>query len=103
MSSSETPIDCGPWTKKHLLGIEELSIAELETIFKASEFFVEASRNPEKKHTFLKGKVIANLFFESSTRTRVSFGLAARRLGAETIDFSPAGSSVSKGESFIDT
>lgn len=103
MSSSETAIDCGPWTKKHLLGIEELSVAELETIFKASEFFVEASRNPEKKHTFLKGKVIANLFFESSTRTRVSFGLAARRLGAETIDFSPAGSSVSKGESFIDT
>lgn len=48
MSSSETPIDCGPWTKKHLLGIEELSIAELETIFKASEFFVEASRNPER-------------------------------------------------------
>lgn len=91
------------WTRSSLLGLEELSRGELETILEVSKHFVEASRNPAKKHDYLKGRVVANLFFEPSTRTRVSFGLAARRLGAETIDFSPSGSSVSKGESFIDT
>ena len=91
------------WTRSSLLGLEELSREELETILEVSKHFVEASRNPAKKHDYLKGRVVANLFFEPSTRTRVSFGLAARRLGAETIDFSPSGSSVSKGESFIDT
>ena len=91
------------WTRSSLLGLEELSRGELDTILEASKHFVEASRNPAKKHDYLKGRVVANLFFEPSTRTRVSFGLAARRLGAETIDFSPSGSSVSKGESFIDT
>lgn len=91
------------WTRSSLLGLEELSRAELDTILEVSKHFVEASRNPAKKHDYLKGRVVANLFFEPSTRTRVSFGLAARRLGAETIDFSPSGSSVSKGESFIDT
>ncbi len=101
--STAHAIEKNGWNRKSLLGLEELNATELDTIFKASEFFVEASRNAEIRHSFLKGKVIANLFFEASTRTRVSFGLAARRLGAETIDFSPSGSSVSKGESFIDT
>src|SRR5207248_2548629 len=55
------------------------------------------------KRDDLKGKVVANLFYEPSTRTRVSFGLAARRLGADTLDFSPGGSSTAKGETFIDT
>jgi len=91
------------WTRSSLLGLEELSRGELDIILEVSKHFVEASRNPAKKHDYLKGRVVANLFFEPSTRTRVSFGLAARRLGAETIDFSPSGSSVSKGESFIDT
>ena len=55
------------------------------------------------KQKLLENQVIVNLFFESSTRTRTSFGLAARRLGADTLDFSPSGSSTSKGETFIDT
>src|SRR5947209_14389046 len=64
---------------------------------------MEVSQRRRKKLGDLKGKVVVNLFFEPSTRTRTSFGLAARRLSADTIDFTASGSSVSKGESFIDT
>src|SRR5262249_33822190 len=88
---------------RHLLDLEELSRAELETILDTAEDFVEVSQRRRKKRADLKGKVVINLFFEPSTRTRTSFGLAARRLGAETIDFSSGGSSLSKGETFIDT
>jgi aspartate carbamoyltransferase catalytic subunit len=100
------------WTRRHLLGLEELSREEITTILDAAEDFVEAShvgpgalppRGRRKKRTDLKGKVVVNLFFEPSTRTRTSFGLAARRLSADTIDFTASGSSVSKGETFIDT
>jgi aspartate carbamoyltransferase catalytic subunit len=91
------------WTRRHLLGLEELSRAEIETILDAAEDFVEVSRRHRKKRTDLKGKVVVNLFFEPSTRTRTSFGLAAKRLSADTIDFTTSGSSVSKGETFIDT
>ncbi len=73
------------------------------TILNTSEDFVEVSRHHDRKRTDLKGKVVVNLFFEPSTRTRTSFGLAARRLSADTIDFTSGGSSVSKGETFIDT
>ncbi|MSR30820.1 MAG: aspartate carbamoyltransferase catalytic subunit [Gemmataceae bacterium] len=90
-------------TCSHLLGLEGLSARELNSILDQTEEFIPASLDAEKRRTDLKGKVVANLFFEPSTRTRISFGLAARRLGAETIDFSPSGSSLSKGESFIDT
>src|SRR6266436_8475016 len=68
-----------------------------------AEEFVEVSQRRRKKLTNLKGKVVVNLFFEASTRTRTSFGLAAKRLSADTIDFTTGGSSLSKGESFIDT
>ena len=91
------------WTRRHLLGIEDLSRAELETILDTAENFVEASARTGRKRTDLQGRVVVNLFFEPSTRTRTSFGLAARRLGADTLDFSPSGSSLSKGETFIDT
>jgi aspartate carbamoyltransferase catalytic subunit len=95
------------WTRRHLLGLEELTREEIVTILDAAEDFVEAgqaaSGGRRKKRTDLKGKVIVNLFFEPSTRTRTSFGLAARRLSADTIDFTASGSSVSKGETFIDT
>jgi aspartate carbamoyltransferase catalytic subunit len=91
------------WTNRHLLGLEELSRAEIEMILDRAEEFVEASQRPRKKRGDLQGKVVANLFFEPSTRTRTSFGLAARRLSADTLDFTPGGSSLSKGESFIDT
>ncbi len=91
------------WTRRHLLGLEELSRAEIETILNTAEDFVEVSQRRRKKRTDLKGKVVVNLFFEPSTRTRTSFSLAAKRLSADTTDFTSTGSSVSKGETFIDT
>src|SRR5207302_1121140 len=91
------------WTRRHLLDLEDLSRAEIEVILDAAEDLVEVSQRRRKKLTTLKGKVVVNLFFEASTRTRTSFGLAAKRLSADTIDFSPSSSSLSKGESFVDT
>jgi aspartate carbamoyltransferase catalytic subunit len=75
----------------------------METIFSTAETFVATGQRNRPKHKTLLGKVVVNLFFEASTRTRTSFGLAARRLSADTIDFTVSGSSLSKGESFIDT
>jgi aspartate carbamoyltransferase catalytic subunit len=86
-----------------LLELETLSQAEIETILNTAESFMEVSQRRRKKLGDLKGKVVVNLFFEPSTRTRTSFGLAAKRLSADTIDFTTGGSSLSKGESFIDT
>jgi aspartate carbamoyltransferase catalytic subunit len=91
------------WRHRHLLGLEELSRAEIETILDYTEEFAEFSQLPGQKRTELKGKVVVNLFFEPSTRTRTSFSLAAKRLSADTIDFTSSSSSISKGESFIDT
>jgi aspartate carbamoyltransferase catalytic subunit len=89
------------WTRPHLLGLEDLSAEEIDTILDAA---VEFDRLPHTEtRSDLKGRQLANIFFEPSTRTRNSFSLAARRLGAATLDFSPAGSSISKGEAFIDT
>lgn len=89
------------WGRRHLLGLEDLSRAEIEAVLDHAERFADGGR--PRKRTDLQGRVVVNLFFEPSTRTRTSFSLAARRMGADTIDFSSAGSSVSKGESFIDT
>jgi aspartate carbamoyltransferase catalytic subunit len=91
------------WKRRHLLGLEELNRSEIETILDTAEEFVEVSDRRRKKRTDLKGQVVCNLFFEASTRTRTSFSLAAKRLSADTIDFTSSGSSISKGESFIDT
>lgn len=91
------------WDRRHLLGLEDLSPQEIVTILDLAEHFSPDSRQRRKKRSHLADKVVVNLFFEPSTRTRMSFGLAARRLGADVMDFSPAGSSTSKGESFIDT
>jgi aspartate carbamoyltransferase catalytic subunit len=87
------------WTRRHLLGLEELSADEIVTLLDAAEPFVGTEDLPRR----LQGRVVVNLFFENSTRTRTSFALAARRLGADTIDFASTGSSISKGETFIDT
>jgi aspartate carbamoyltransferase catalytic subunit len=92
-----------PWTRRHLLGLEDLSRTELETLLDTAEDFVEVSQRRRKKRSDLKGKVVVNLFFEPSTRTKTSFGLAAKRLSADNIDFAAGGSSLSKGETFIDT
>ena len=91
------------WTQRHLLGLEHLSRSEIEIILDSAEEFMAVGQQPRKKRTDLAGKVVVNLFFEPSTRTRTSFSLAARRLGADTLDFTPGSSSLSKGETFIDT
>jgi aspartate carbamoyltransferase catalytic subunit len=91
------------WTRRHLLDLEELSRAEIETILDTAEDFVEVGQRQRKKRSDLKGKVVVNLFFEPSTRTRSSFGFAAKRLSADVFDFTSSGSSLSKGETFIDT
>src|SRR6478672_9768564 len=91
------------WDRRHLLGLEDLSRDEIVAIFDLAELFTRDTQSPRHKRGNLAGKVVVNLFFEPSTRTRMSFGLAARRLGADVMDFSPSGSSTSKGETFIDT
>ncbi|QJW98776.1 aspartate carbamoyltransferase catalytic subunit [Frigoriglobus tundricola] len=88
---------------RHLLGLEGLSAAGLTRLLDAAETFAGVGVGDVPKRDVLKGKVVVNLFYEPSTRTRMSFGLAARRLGADVLDFSPSGSSTSKGETFIDT
>jgi aspartate carbamoyltransferase catalytic subunit len=91
------------WSRRHLLGLEDLRREEIETILDATEEFIPLCQRRTKKRTDLAGKVVVNLFFEASTRTRTSFSLAARRLSADTLDFTPGSSSLSKGETFIDT
>ncbi|QDV31108.1 Aspartate carbamoyltransferase [Planctopirus ephydatiae] len=91
------------WSRRHVLGLEDLSAAEITTILDEAARFKEMARHGEARHSLLKGVTICNLFFEPSTRTKTSFNLAARRLGADTVDFTAAASSLSKGETFIDT
>ena len=100
---ADSPPQAAAWTRRHLLGLEELRREEIQLILDKAEQFVETGEPPRTKRADLKGRVVVNLFFEPSTRTRVSFGLAARHLGADTIDFAASGSSLSKGETFIDT
>ena len=87
----------------HLLGIKHLKPDDIELIFNTADHFKEVINRPIKKVPSLRDITIANLFFENSTRTRNSFSLAAKRLGADTVEFSSAGSSVAKGETFVDT
>src|SRR2546423_11688660 len=91
------------WTRKHLIGLEELSADEIRFILDTADSFKEVSTRSIKKVPALRGLVVDNAFFEDSTRTRTSFSLAAQRLSADLIDFSEKGSSVSKGETLIDT
>jgi aspartate carbamoyltransferase catalytic subunit len=92
-----------PLSVKHLLGIDELTEADIEMIFKTADSFKQVLQRDIKKVPSLRDKTIANIFFENSTRTRLSFELAEKRLGADVINFSASGSSVSKGETLIDT
>lgn len=89
--------------RKDLLGIEELSREEIELVLDTANSFKEVSIRPIKKVPALRGKTVVNLFYESSTRTRISFELAAKRLSADVINVSSSGSSVSKGENLVDT
>jgi len=87
----------------NLIGIKELSLADIELIFKTAQSFKEIINRPIKKVPSLRDTTIANLFFENSTRTRISFELAQKRLSADVINFSSSSSSVKKGETLLDT
>lgn len=87
----------------HLLGIKDLTESDMQLIFETADHFKEVINRPIKKVPSLRDITIANLFFENSTRTRLSFELAEKRLSADTINFSAASSSVNKGETLIDT
>jgi len=86
-----------------LLGIEELDRAEIEAILARAKYFQPLHNQSFKRLDTLRGKMIVNLFFEASTRTRTSFEIAAKRLGADAVSITASGSSVSKGESLVDT
>lgn len=87
----------------HLLGIKSLTQQDIELIFSTADQFKEVINRPIKKVPSLRDITIANLFFENSTRTKLSFELAEKRLSADVVNFSASGSSVSKGETLIDT
>jgi len=91
------------WHRKHLLGLRELSAEEITYILDTAKGFEQVSTRSVKKAPPLRGKVVVNLFFEDSTRTRISFSLAASRLSADIIEFTKKLSSVSKGETLLDT
>ena len=88
---------------EHLIGIKDLTENDIQLIFKSADIFKEIINRPIKKVPSLRDITIANLFFENSTRTRLSFELAQKRLSADVINFSAASSSVKKGETLIDT
>ena len=88
---------------KHILGLEQLSVADIGHIISTARSFKEISNRPIKKVPTLRGKTIVNLFFEPSTRTRVSFEIAAKRMSADTFNVSASTSSATKGETLVDT
>ncbi len=91
------------WKRKHLLGMEDLEVDEINLVLETAESFKEVSTRAIKKVPTMRGKTVVNLFFESSTRTRTSLEIAAKRLSADTISFTANSSSVIKGETLIDT
>ena len=91
------------WTHRHLLDLERLTPDEIRLLLDTATLFKEATGGCRRKLAVLTGTTVVTLFFENSTRTKTSFALAARRLGADVVDFSASSSSLSKGESFIDT
>lgn len=102
-TKSTTIVPSEQLSTEHLLGIKDLSTADIDLIFRTADGFKEVLNRPIKKVPSLRDITIANLFFESSTRTRVSFELAEKRLSADVVNFSSSGSSVSKGETLVDT
>ncbi|SFI15417.1 aspartate carbamoyltransferase catalytic subunit [Planctomicrobium piriforme] len=101
-ATNSEPLTIERWQRRHLLGLQDLQRDEIELILDHAAEFKKLQQS-RVKLDHLRGVVVANLFFEPSTRTRTSFSLAAKRLGADTVDFTASGSSVSKGETFIDT
>ena len=93
----------GELSVDHLLGIKQINKEDIQLIFETADHFKEVINRPIKKVPSLRDITIANLFFENSTRTRISFELAEKRLSADIINFSASSSSVKKGETLIDT
>lgn len=91
------------WTRRHILSLANFSPWEYDTVLQTAESFREVLSRRTKKVPTLQGQVVTTLFFEPSTRTRSSFELAAKRLSADTLSFSPSSSSLSKGETILDT
>ena len=91
------------WTRKDLLGMQEIEAAEIREVLDTAESMKEIATREIKKVPTLRGKTVVNLFYESSTRTRTSFEIAGKWLSADVINFSASGSSAEKGESFLDT
>ncbi len=91
------------WQRKHLIGLRDLSAEEILYVLDTAKGFEEISTRSVKKAPPLRGKVVVNLFFEDSTRTRTSFSLAASRLSADVVEFTKKSSAVSKGETLLDT
>ncbi|MGK7900439.1 MAG: aspartate carbamoyltransferase catalytic subunit [Hormoscilla sp.] len=91
------------WNRRHILSLADLTPDEYDTVLQTAASFVEVLSTRTKKVPALQGQVVANLFFEPSTRTRNSFELAAKRLSADTLSFAPGTSSLSKGETILDT
>src|SRR5688572_13712392 len=91
------------FNRKHLLGIRELEPAEITHLLDTAETFRDVSKREIKKVPALRGRTVINLFFEASTRTRTSFEIAAKRLSADAVNISVSSSSVSKGETLLDT
>ncbi|MBP0016643.1 MAG: aspartate carbamoyltransferase catalytic subunit [Cyanobacteria bacterium SBLK] len=91
------------WTRHHILSLADFSAEEYDTILQTASSFREVLSHGTKKVPPLQGQVVANLFFEPSTRTRSSFELAAKRLSADTLNFAPGSSSLTKGETILDT
>lgn len=99
----EASVDAFLFPHKHLLGIEGLNPLEIEALLDLADSYVEQNRRTNKKKSVLKGLTVINLFFENSTRTRTSFELAAKRLGADVINMQADSSSIKKGETLLDT
>jgi aspartate carbamoyltransferase catalytic subunit len=91
------------WTRKHLLSIRELDASEITLLIDTAASLEEIAGREIKKVPAMRGKTVVNLFYEASTRTRTSFEIAGKRLSADVVNFSASGSSVGKGESFVDT
>ncbi|MDD5586783.1 MAG: aspartate carbamoyltransferase catalytic subunit [Alphaproteobacteria bacterium] len=92
-----------PFSHRHLLDIEQLSPSDILTVLNLADRYAEQNRSPDKKIDKLAGKTVVNMFLESSTRTRTSFEIAAKRLGADVVNFNAALSSINKGETLLDT
>ncbi len=91
------------FTHRHIISLDDLSRQDIDYILRVADSFKEISERPIKKVPTLRGKTVINLFFEPSTRTRLSFEVAAKRLSADTFNIAPASSSTTKGETLVDT